>query len=559
MYKLPDLPSPQVIPALPKGAIELWLRALERPEADLKVKAADAFALAHRRGHKEASLAIPALLAALDRPEQLPAVRLALANALVTLDARAAAPSLFRELSTGDADLRSLVEPALARWDYAPARKLWLDRLGESAVPEQHVVLAMRGLAAVREAKAGDRLREMALSERLSGPLRLEAAAALAALRSEGLEADAEKLAANAGPRALPLRLAAATLLRRHQSPRAVEILQRLGADAEPAVAAMAITRLIEIDPALVVPALDRLLAHADSNLRSLAATVLFKKPSDSHLALLADLLDDVHPDVRVQARRALVDLAKAKEWRAISIAVASRMLQTDHWRALEQATIVLTQLDHKPAAQRFLELLDIRQSSRAEVYITAAWGLRKLDIPETLPAITQHAAKTYERFLASKSHQPPLALIDHHLSQLNQFIGQRKYAAAEPALRAFVPKRADRPMVEARAAAIWALGMIHEGKVVADLASALEERLLEETKIPPEDMRVRMMSAVTIGRMRTKDSLPSLRKFGIELEWRDSLIANACVWAISQITGEAVPPPKTLRPAPRDWFLVPD
>jgi hypothetical protein len=254
-----------------------------------------------------------------------------------------------------------------------------------------------------------------------------------------------------------------------------------------------------------------------------------------------------------------MVDLASNKEWRATSIAQSTRMLDSDRWRALEQAIIVLTQLDHKPAARRFLELLDMRKFTRAEVYITAGWGLRKLDVPETLAEVAEHVAKTYPHFLASKGNQPSLVLIDHQLSQLNQFIGQRKYAAAEAALRAFIPKRPVRPMVEARAAAIWALGLIHEGKDVAGLASALEERLLEETTIPPEDMRVRIMSAVTIGRLHAHGPLPSLRKFAGELEWRDNLLVNSCVWAISQITGEKVPPPKTLRPARRDWFLVPN
>src|SRR5262249_49782481 len=96
MYKMPEFPAPHVIRELPKGASELWRRALERPEADLKIKAADAFALAHRRGYKEAQAAIPALLVEFDRPDQAPAVRLAAAQSLSALDARVAAPNLFR-------------------------------------------------------------------------------------------------------------------------------------------------------------------------------------------------------------------------------------------------------------------------------------------------------------------------------------------------------------------------------------------------------------------------------------------------------------------------------
>ncbi len=559
MYKIPDLPVPQVIPTFPKGALELWLRALERPEADLKIKAADAFALAQRRGFKEVDAAVASLVKALDLRDQHPGVRLALARALITMDARGAAPNLFRQLPAGGSDLRQLIEPALARWDYAPARALWLERLGDPAVTERSLVLAIQGLAAVREGKAADRLRALILAERLSGPLRLEAAAALAALRSDGLEVDAEKLAADAAPRGVPLRLAAATLLRQHRSARAIEILQRLGADPEPAVAAVASARLIEIDPELMVPSLARLLASPDSTLRSFAVAVLLKKPSAKHLGLLADRLDDVHPDVRGQARSALVALARTKEWHAPSIAQATRMLATEEWRALEQATIVLTLLDHKPTVKRLVELLDMSKHNRPEVFITAGWGLRKLNVPEMLPIVAGHVQQTYERLMSNKVNEPQLAIIDYQLSQLNQFIGQQKYAPADAALRLFVAKRSDRPMYEARAAAIWALGMIHEGQNVPPLATALVERFNDTSSIPPEDLRVRLMSALTLGRMRSKEALPSLQKYNPELEWTQEPVSNAGVWAVSQITGAVVPPPKTLRPELLNWFLVPN
>ena len=36
-------------------------------------------------------------------------------------------------------------------------------------------------------------------------------------------------------------------------------------------------------------------------------------------------------------------------------IAQTSRILASDQWRGQEQATILLTELDHKPAAQRLV------------------------------------------------------------------------------------------------------------------------------------------------------------------------------------------------------------
>src|SRR5919197_2589918 len=50
MYTDPDVPLARVVKVFPQQMTSLWLRALERPENDLKCQAAAAIALAHRRG-----------------------------------------------------------------------------------------------------------------------------------------------------------------------------------------------------------------------------------------------------------------------------------------------------------------------------------------------------------------------------------------------------------------------------------------------------------------------------------------------------------------------------
>lgn len=561
MYQAPDLPAPPVVMVFPEEAKGLWLKALERPEADLRCKAADAIALAQRRGVKGLETTVAPLLAALDRPDQHPAVRLAVAQALIALDARDAAPSLLRQSQSAGGDLRDLVEPALARWDYRPARAVWLARLAEPAAPQRGLVLAAQGLAAVREGEAADRLREMALSDRAAGAIRLEAARALGSLRDDGLEADAERLAADTSTRGLLTRLAAASLLRRHRGEKAVRLLQRLAADPEPAAAALAVARLIEIDPKLLAPEAERLLASPDPKLRSLGVEVLLRQPTEKHVRLLADRLDDPHPEVRVKARRALSELAARKEFRDAVIERATRVLAAGEWRGLEQATILLAQLGHKPAGGRLVELL---ASDRPEVYVTAAWGLRRLADPETLPGVVRQVESRQKRLRAAASRPDPTAvLLDHQLSQLNQLLGQQKHGPADAVLRQFIP-RMEKPMTapvgsESRAAAIWALGLIHEKKAVPDLATALEARLNDIGSMPPEDIRVRRMSAVALGRLRAKEALPSLRAGFSDKEPSLNPVNNACGWAIEQLTGEAVPPPKTIRTAQRDWFLTPN
>jgi hypothetical protein len=560
MYQAPDLPAPKMVRHFPEGAKPLWVKALARPEADLKCQAADAIARAARQGVKGLDVMIAPLVEELDRQSQNPSARAAIAEALIALDAREAAPSLLRQAQAGGSDLRERVEPALARWDHRPARAVWLARLGDPAAPPLDLRLAIRGLGAVKEAEAADRLRELALSPRVSCPVRLEAARALAELREKGLEKDAESLLGDDSPRGLVNRLVAASLLRRHRGEEATRLLQRLANDPEPAVAAVAVGRLVELDPTLVLPALDHLLASPDAALRSFGVDVLDRLPSDKHVRLLGDRLDDADIDVRRKARRYLHELSGKKEFHDAVIREGERLLAGRGWRGLEQAAILLTQLDRKAAAGRMVELLTF---DRPEVFITVAWGLRKLDVADTLPRVSEYVGAEFGRQMAGRNltgrSNVPQPLIDHQLSQLNQLIGRQKYAPADAVLRKFIPHHGDKQLDESRAAALWALGLIYEGKLVPELATAFEGRLNDVGAIPPEDTRVRRMSVISLGRVGAKGALPSLRKYYTDGEANGEAIHDACGWAVQQLTGEVMAPPKTREAGQRDWFLVPD
>jgi HEAT repeat protein len=558
MYQRPDTPGPRVV-TVAEGATALWLRALGRPEAEMKCRAAQAIALAHRSGVKGLETTVAPLLAELDRPDQHPTVRLAVAQALLELEAREALPSLLRNAQAGDGDFRDLVEPALARRDYAPARPVWLARLREPTASQRGLILAIEGLAAAREQQAAAPLRELVLRSEASWTVRLEAARAVGSLRAEGLEKDADALAGDASPRGLAGRLAAAFLLRRHRSAEAVRLLRRLAADPAPAVAAPAIAGLLDTDPKLVLPTIEALLSSRDATLRELAVEAVHRKPAAERVRLVADRLDDPHPEVRTKARQALRELAARPELRERVTAEASRVLAGESWRGLEQAAILLAQLGHKPAAGRLVELV---AHDRPEVFVSAAWGLRTLAVPESLPGVVRYVGARQKDLRARAGHPDPLfGPFDRQLCQLNQFLGQQKYQPAEPVLREFIP-RMDKPMQapvcqECRTAAIWALGLLHEGKVIPELVPALEGRLNDSVGPAREDGRVCRMAAVTLGRMRARDALPSLRKYCPEQVPSLDPIHNGCGWAIEQITGQAMQPPGTVQQVQEVRFFL--
>ncbi|MFO0796187.1 MAG: hypothetical protein U0804_01855 [Gemmataceae bacterium] len=544
MYRDPELPLPRVVHQLPSRLPALWVEALGRPEADLKAQAAQAVARAHERGIAGMHVAVPALSRELDRPDAHPTVRLAAARALVVLDAKESAAALARA-ATADADLHEFADPALAGWDYKPARAAWLDRIARPPT-SRGFVHAVRALGVVREPAAATRLRDLALDRTTPAAVRLEAARALAEIRTTGSEADARALAAGT----VPDRLVAAALLRRH-GPDAVKGLQALGRDADPAVAAVALARLVELDPGHVLPLLDAVLASPDSAVRGFGVEVLHRRPSAPHVRLLADRLSDPHPAVRRRARLALHD--QAKDWKAAVIGDAERVLAGSDWRGLEQATLLLADLEHRPAAPRMLELL---RHDRPEVLTTAAWGLRRLAEPGTLaPALGFFE----QRYRGLSSPNPTNAAADVQLSHLAQFFGRAKYQHADEVLRKLATKGspAGNPAgAEARAAAAWALGLIHEGKGPPAVVTVLEGRLSAVNPGDLEDERVRQMAAVALGRMRAGEA--TLRRFYTDKRPGLNPVNNACGWALERVAGERYPAPGTVPVTARDWFLTP-
>jgi HEAT repeat protein len=567
MYRNPELAMPRTVKTFAKGLTELWLQALERPEADYKAQAALAIGFAHEHGMKGLETTVPALERELDRPDQHPTVRLAAVRALVALDARSAAPSLLRQAQAGDAELREMIEPVLARWNYAPAGAIWLERITANSPRGRGAVLAIQGLAAVREAQAIPRLRDLVLADTVPAPIRLEAARALAVLRPSGFEKDAEQLLADTNTRDSIAHLAAASLLRQHQGDEAVRILLKLARDPNPAAAAVALARLIEIDPTLVVPLLDHVLASTDAKVRSLGVDVLFRRPGDKHIRLLGDRLDDPHPDVRAQARRALHDLAAKQEFHQTVIREGMRLVSGKNWRGQEQAAILLAQLDHKPVANRLVELLN---SDRGEVMVSTAWALRQLAVPDTLPAVLEQVQRQHKRMLSAARTRSaaniPVEAVNGQLTQLAQFLGQAKYRPADATLREMVPRfLSGQPSMtplgaEVRAAACWALGFIHEGTPASDVVALLIGRLTDTPPGPPgpEDARVRSMSAISMGRMKAQEALPILRKYFPGLKATREIVPKACAWAVVQMTGEKMPEPGIIEEPQQGWFLTP-
>jgi HEAT repeat protein len=312
------------------------------------------------------------------------------------------------------------------------------------------------------------------------------------------------------------------------------------------------------LDPGHVLALLDGILVSPDANVRRFAIEALVLRPTAEHVTILGDILSDPHPALRGRARTALEGLAVKAEWKDAVIREGIRVLGGKDWRGLEQASLVLGHLDHKPAAGRLVELL---RHQRPEVFVTAAWGLRQLAVPDTLPATLTYYESEYKAMFAPAlgGGRPP-ADVDLQLSQLGQFFGRAKYEPADGLLRRLVPQATattNPAGQEARAAAVWALGLLHEGKAPPDLVGPLVSRLTAVRPFDIEGPPVRRMAAIALGRMKAADALVTLREFAPAMKPSLDPVNNACCWAIGQMTGEKISQ-GVIEVTARDWFLSP-
>jgi hypothetical protein len=540
----PPLVAPPAMRPDTARLTELWLLALKRPESELQRQAAEAIARARREGIADLEKMASELVRIVSAEKSHAAARCAAAQALVALDHKQAAGELRAAAAQHGSLIRLVVEPALARWNDKPIRAVWLDRLTNKTVHRRELLLAVDGLGSVRDQQAGKLCLVLAADGHQPADVRLAAARSAGAIADTGWEEQAEKWAGGA----VLDRLCAVAVLLRHQSAKAQETLVRLAKDPEPSVMAAALTQLHAIDVELVLPLAEEAIASSDANVRRQGAAAYVLRPMPERVTALARLLDDPHPDLRRQVCGDLFRLAKSAELDASVRGGATAALAGESWRGQEQGALLLASLDHKGAAPRLVELLE---STRPEVMVAAAWGLRKLAIPETVPAIFDKARRQTE-FRKGGGEPPGL---DMQVAHLCEALGLMKHAPAEPMLREYIPKRQD--WLLSRMAAMWALGYLHAGKPDEELATQLIARLTDQAPINPEVPTARIGAALALGRMKAASQVDAMRAWMGPVTDPES-VDMATRWALIEITGKDLPP--TAPPAAQlgTWFLEP-
>jgi len=546
----PELVVPQPVAHFNPALKTLWIMALERTEIDMRRMAAETIARAHQSGMPDLIEAVPVLEKILLAESSHPASRFAAARALIVLDSRKSSQQLFQASQASGSDLRQLIEPSLAAWHYDPAGQMWLKRLESSGTKRRDLVLAIRGLAQLQEQSALPPLLTMALDLARQPDLRLEAAATIGKISETGLEHDAERLAQDTRTPQFVNQLCAIRILAQHTSASAEQLLISLATHTEPVVAAAALQRLNSIDSALAVPFAESAMKSPDPRVRMEGARACLKSPTIERVAPLIQLLADPHPGVRREVCEGLVGVAEQPDLADPIHKGAMQILAGDSWQGQEQASRLLGMRDYEPASGRLVELLE---SPRDDVLITAAWSLRKLAVPETVPAIIDKAKRQTE---VRKNGVENDSAVSLQITLLFEALGVLKAVDALPLLLTYVPKQqllGERP----RGAAIWAIGLIQEGTRNPPIEEVFSDRINDFNDVTPESLFVKQMCVIALARMNAVDLAPMLRDLVPQFPSPPRLAA-AVRWSVTKLTGEELPPPKPPIARQIEWFLEP-
>lgn len=549
MYERPAFATIQVDEVFPDGLLELWTRALQRPDAELQRMVIDSMAVAHQQGLSGADALRPKLREILIAPNQNRELVRSAARALIVLDSTDDAPLLADVAIRHGGTVALVIEPGLAKWKSDAMQDEWLKRIRAPISSPSRVLLAIDGLSALEVIEAKDVLVEWLRRPQSSVRVRMAAGRAVARLGSQGLVELASSLRSD-GANAESLSGILAIELLKHQSgDDAIAVLQALLDSPTLAVQSGALAQLQRIDPEQVDAHVDQFVGSRDVGLRSACVRSMIATQKLERIQTLAPMLDDENPALRREVAAGLVKLADVPELRDEVLQRVVDVLARDSWRGCEQATVVLAKLDHDPAGPRMVELL---AHKRGEVKVAAAWGLTQLRVEELLPAMLQRAQIVFEGFQANELNDSIPGLSDQ-VAHLFIAMGDHRYAAAEPLMRKYLPK--DFTLgVHSRASAAWALGLIHENDPQDDLIKIVVERLNDTQSLEPEIGEVRAMSAVSLGRMRAASVISSLRKHA----GSETSPSRACDWAIKHLTGEPVPVFPSRQSEVSGWFLSP-
>lgn len=538
MHLEPLLPVAKQYKSFDPRLTGLWFQALNQADSRTRFETAAAIASAASQGMTGLDIMSARLASLVESQDEQYMTRQASAKALIALDAREHASVLWAANVPMSREMVLLTDPALARWQYEPAVEGWRKRLMDQSISLVVRMSATRSLGQAKDKPSQTKLMAVALDQNEPDTLRLQAARTFASFVTSPGSAQGVTLPQNAG---LIDKLVVATLLGGYEGSEANRLLARLAREGEPAVAIVAAQRLLKTQPAAIDSLLEKYSQSGDAKLRLVVIDRLTQRQDAASIKALAVFLSDQDPQLRVMARDSLIALTSVSQ-EAVTTALLNE-LESGSVLAQLQAALAAGAIDLKNAAPRLLALIE---SENADLSLAAAVSLRKLQVNETLAPALAYVQKN----MSIKTPADRVAVS----TQLVQMFGLMAYEPAAETLAKLVPKNSGAATL--RAASIWALGKLHEGKPDVQLTRDLTRRANDGAGMEPEDFGVREQAVIAIGRMKDKRSIKFFQ--GLINNEQDASLAPASRWAIGNVTGQRPAEPEPTAANVTGWFLQP-
>jgi HEAT repeat protein len=477
-----------------------------------------------REGFEEPQRALELLLARLTSGEEPVLVQRAMFSAACLLDDGTHATPLW-EIAQADPTLKWTVERALVKWRSPVALDAWRRVLRVADSSPLELAVALDGLAVLGTPDDQSLLVAVLRSNATTPTNRVLAAHALGSLCRSGLnELAREVLNSTAENR----NLVAAELIHRHTDSDTLAQLDAILAGDSDSAMVTAASALVNHFPMQARARAPEWIRHPDSQVRILALKVLSQQPDETSVALQSELLADSDPNLRSAAREHLMVQA-AGDWRSTVDECITRQLGSDDWKGIEQAIILCAQLQDRSRCNTLVELLD---HPRPNVGMHAGWALMELaNQPETLERIQVHCELLTERLERGNTPLGKAEVL--RLSYLLEALGRNRVESSLSMLKKYIPKDDFKMGNISRTSAIWAIGMLLEGKDVPEIRAQLRERIGDLPPDKPENYLVRYACILTLGRLASPDSQDIIVQYGGR---PPNPMGYAAQWALQRI-----------------------
>jgi HEAT repeat protein len=447
---------------------------------------------------------------------------------------------LLWKATQADTGLSLAVEERLMEWNSTLALDAWRNRLKETTVTKDRLLVAVQGIAKLGSSDDVAQLEGLLRNRKQPLSVRYVAAQGIARIdNKKALELLDEVAAgtirgdvalsdqkADAGP-VWDYWLATTYLIGTHETDRTKELLIEALKKGSDVARAVALRQLGQMSVDEFKKQLSLVRNDPEINVRLEVLEFLSKHVDEEAIVILGEYLGDDQPRVREMARDVLLKLADVETQRPVVEREVSKALKSEKWWQVEQALIAAASLGMKNEEQQFLVLLDHKQ---AEVYVTAAWALRVLaHSPEVISKMVEIVNSDTDRFFGDDSFDEP---VYHRTAHLIEGLSVRKVPEARASIARYVPKN-QKAGLASRMSALWGMGKYLRDKPEQKFSDAYIVIIYDKMGFGAEFGIMRYCAMIGLGNMADPYSKAKI----VELEEGEaSPMALAKGWALEQI-----------------------